>query len=248
MGLPDLLKLNDGTRVETAEAWQQRRRELLDVLGREVYGYSPEAPACVKGTVRAVDKKCCSGHARVETIDISFAAEKGSFSFPIQFFVPENKKKNPLFLLLNFRPDTYDMYFPAEEILDNGFALAVIYYQDITSDNGDFTDKLAGLYSRKYDGTDWGKISMWAWGASRALDYLLTREEVDAENIAVIGHSRLGKTALWCAAQDERFSFAFSNDSGCAGAALERIKHEDAETVEIITRVFPYWFCEKYHS
>ena len=103
------------------------------------------------------------------------------------------------------------------------------------------------MYRRKYDGTDWGKISMWAWGASRVLDYLLTRSEVDSENVAVIGHSRLGKTALWCAAQDERFRFAFSNDSGCAGAALERIKHENAETIESITRVLPYWFCENYH-
>ncbi len=247
MKLPALLKLNDGRWVENAADWQLRRREILDVLRREEYGYSPEAPGCVKGTVRAVDKKCCSGHARLETIVLSFAAEKGEFSFPVKFFVPENGKKNPLLLLLNFRPDAYDMYFPAEEIIDNGFALAVVYYQDITSDNGDFTDKLAGLYSRRHDGTDWGKISMWAWGASRALDYLLTRCEVDAENTAVIGHSRLGKTALWCAAQDERFRFAFSNDSGCAGAALERSKHEGAETVEIITRVLPYWFCENYY-
>lgn len=246
MKLPALLKLNDGRWAENAADWQLRRQEILDILRREEYGYSPQKPDCVKGTVRTTDKKCCSGHARLETIDLSFAAEKGEFSFPIKLFVPENGKKNPLFLLLNFRPDVYDMYFPAEEIIDNGFALAVVYYQDITSDNGDFTDKLAGMYSRKYDGTDWGKISMWAWGASRALDYLITREEVDSQNVAVIGHSRLGKTALWCAAQDDRFRFAFSNDSGCAGAALGRSKHEGAETVEIITSVFPYWFCENY--
>lgn len=247
MKLPALLKLNDGRWVENGEDWRVRRQEILDILRREEYGYSPQAPERVKGTVRAVDKKCCSGHARLESIDISFAADKGEVSFPIKLFIPENGKKNPLFLLLNFRPDAYDMYFPAEEILDNGFALAVVYYQDITSDNGDFTDKLAGMYRRKYDGTDWGKISMWAWGASRVLDYLLTRSEVNFENVAVIGHSRLGKTALWCAAQDERFRFAFSNDSGCAGAALERIKHENAETIESITRVLPYWFCENYH-
>ena len=248
MNIPQILKMNDGKTTQSREEWQIRREEILDILRREEYGYSPAKPDTVKGTVRDIDAKCCSGHARIETVDISFATETGQFSFPIQFFVPQNGKKNPLFLLINFRPEAYDKYFPAEEIIDNGFALAVVYYQDITSDNGDFTDKLAGAYRRKNNGTDWGKISMWAWGASRALDYLLTREEVDCKNTAVIGHSRLGKTALWCAAQDDRFRFAFSNDSGCAGAALERVKHSGAETIEIITRVLPYWFCENYYQ
>ena len=77
MKLPALLKLNDGRWVENGEDWRVRRQEILDILRREEYGYSPQAPERVKGTVRAVDKKCCSGHARLESIDISFSAEKG---------------------------------------------------------------------------------------------------------------------------------------------------------------------------
>ena len=76
------------------------------------------------------------------------------------------------------------------------------------------------------------------------IDYLLTRSEVDAENIAVAGHSRLGKTALLCAAQDERVKFVFVNDSGCGGAALEQTKHEGGETIAVMAQNFPYWFCE----
>jgi hypothetical protein len=85
---------------------------------------------------------------------------------------------------------------------------------------------------------------MWAWAASRVMDYLQTLEGIDGKRIAVIGHSRLGKTALWCAAQDERFAMGISNDSGCSGAAITRDKK--GEHIKDITRSFKYWFCENY--
>ena len=94
--------------------------------------------------------------------------------------------------------------------------------------------------------TGWGTIGMWAFAASRVLDYLETRSDVDAQRACVTGHSRLGKTALWCAAQDERFTMAVSNDSGCSGAAISRGKV--GESIERITRVFPYWFCGNYRA
>lgn len=240
--LPELLKFKDGTQV-TSENWAERREEIVDILRREQYGYSPQKPEKVTGTVIEEDKNVLAGHGIHERISISFDTEKGEFSFPINFVYPANKKNSPLFILVNFRPELFDKYYPLEEIIDNGFAIAVIYYQDVTSDDGDFTNGLAGMYSRNDPDTDWGKISMWAWSASRVLDYLETREEIDKNNVAIIGHSRLGKTALWCSAQDERFKLACSNDSGCSGAAYERIKHGRSETVEAITRVFPFWFC-----
>ncbi len=242
---PDVLKFSDGRQV-TAENWQERRNEIIDILRREEYGYSPLPPEKVTGEVISTDKKCCAGHAELEKINISFETQKGIFTFPINFFVAENEKR-PLIVMLNFRPEAYDRYFPAEEIIDNGFNLAVIYYQDISSDNGDFSNGIAAMYDRPA-GTGWGKISMWAFAASRAVDYLVTRDEVDAENIAVAGHSRLGKTALWCGAQDERIKYVYSNDSGCCGAAYEREKHANAEDVDFITKTFPYWFCENFHK
>lgn len=241
---PELLKFKDGTEVKTEEDWAKRREEILDILREYEYGKSPEKPKEVKGEIISADGKCCSGHATLEKIKISFETEKGEFSFPITFFKPDNGKKNPLIVLINFRPDDYDMYFPAEEIIENGFALAVVCYDDIVVDEKADLDKIALMY----DGYTWGKISMWAFGASRAIDYLITRDEVDENNIAVAGHSRLGKTALWCSAQDERVKFAISNDSGCCGAAYERIKHDGAETVDSIIERFPYWFCDKFNS
>ena len=242
---PELLLSQNGTKVTGAD-WEARRRELLDILAHEEYGYLPPKLGVVTGRVVSTEKKVASGHAIVDRVEIDVPTEKGTFTFPINLIVPNNGHKVPVFVLINFRPDLYDMYYPLEEIIDNGFALAVLYYNDITQDNGDMQDKLAGLIERPADGTGFGKISLWAWACSRVLDYLETREELDCSNAAVIGHSRLGKTALWCGANDTRFKYVISNDSGCSGAAYEREKHDDSETLARIVDKFPFWFCDNF--
>lgn len=244
---PELLKFNDGSDVMCEKCWEKRRKEIFEILEREAYGFVPELPETVRGEILESGKEesaCCSGHSELLRIRISFDAELGSFSFPMHLFRPAGKEKAPLILLLNFRPDVYDKYYPAEEIIDHGFALGVIYYEDVTKDNGDMSDGLAGMYTRRNDGTDWGKLAMWGFAARCALSYLQTLPFIDAENTAIMGHSRLGKAALFASAMDERFRFTVSNDSGCMGASYERGKHENAETVADITRAFPFWFCE----
>ena len=150
----------------------------------------------------------------------------------------------PAFVALCFRPDIPDKYLPMEEILDHGFAVAVLHYESVTSD-GPEIDGLAAMYPIDPD-MGWGKLGMWAFAASRVMDYLETLDAIDHARVCVIGHSRLGKTALWCAAQDERFSMGVSNDSGCSGAAISRGKA--GETIADITKRFPYWFCGNYRS
>lgn len=240
---PELMAFASGKPVLNANDWPARRVELIRILSEELFGFSPEKPASVTAEVRAVTDKCCAGHAKQLSLDISFDTPNGPFSFPLELFLPVSDKKVPLFLFINFRSAVYDMYCPTEEIIDNGFALATVYYQDITTDDNDFSTGIAAKYPRE-DPKAWGKIGMWAFALSRALDYLITLPEIDTERVAVIGHSRLGKTALWCAAQDERIKYAVSNDSGCCGASLEKTRHEGGETLRRITTVFPFWFCE----
>jgi hypothetical protein len=141
--------------------------------------------------------------------------------------------------------------WPVERILDRGYALATVYYGDIEPDHADgwkdgVRSRIGPGASGHFGPDDWGAIGAWAWGLSRALDVLAKDPDVDGRRVAVIGHSRLGKTALWAGASDERFAMVVSNDSGEGGAALARRRF--GETTETITRAFPHWFCSRYRE
>lgn len=243
--LPELLKFNDGKEVKNKEEWENRKNEIKKLLNEEEYGYFPEKHAPI--SVEILDEninRYCRGTAIYRKVLLTLNFENEKFSFPVKMAIPKKDEPCPAFLYISFRDSFPDEYCPVEEICDQGFSIISFCYEDITSDNNDFSNGLSRFFYKSGNQRDFGKILLWSWAAMHVMDYIQTLNEIDKENIAIVGHSRLGKTALLTGAFDERFKYIISNDSGQSGAAISRGKV--GENIKNICDRFPYWFCSNY--
>lgn len=254
--LPDPLVFSGGKKVKNASGWNSKRREeVLELFRANVFGRIPSTAYRQEFRIVNTDRNAMGGSATLKQVDIIINSDGKNLTIHLTVFTPNNTARPaPAFLLINNRGqanidparEKKSEFWPAEEVIARGYAIAAFNNSDVDPDNYDeFSDGIhAVLDQGKRTGESWGTLAAWAWGASRCMDYLVTDKSIDAGKVAVVGHSRGGKTALWAGAEDTRFAMVVSNESGCGGAALARRKY--GETVERINKTFPHWFCTNF--
>lgn len=268
--LPDLLTTENGKKISSSKEWETiRRPEILSVFEQQVYGVTPQEK--VKTTYRILEEStdALNGKATRKQIEITFSNQGIQRKALMLIYIPNSiKGKVPLFFAYNYWGNQVickdNAIIPTSEkengcrtnrwpvpmIIDSGYGIATILYEQIYLDNKENgrEPSILTLFGEKNPANlapnDCQAIGAWAWGMSRAMDYFEQDKRIDTSKIILMGHSRQGKAALWAGAQDHRFAIIISNCSGCGGAALSR--RAFGETVAIITTAFPHWFCKNF--
>lgn len=254
--LPEILVTGDNNQIKSVSDWESHRRsEILNLFKNEVYGQMPQDFDKMELSIFYSNTKAMDGKAHLKEVQIEVFKNNKSVQLSLVLFVPlEIKKPAPVFLLINNRNkrntapmrDTISEFWPAEEVIKAGYAVASFQVDDAAPDKEDaYTQGVLQLYPEQLQKKNGMKaIGAWAWAASRIMDYFEEDNDIDASEAIVVGHSRGGKAALWAAAVDERFAICISNNSGNTGAALSR--RNFGETVKIINTSFPHWFNQNY--
>ena len=265
--LPELLVAADGEAITTVAQWEKRRAELERLLRENVYGDAPPAPEI--GWHAEVEAPVLDGKASRTEVEIRFPhLPPNAPKIHLLLYVPADADGPvPVFLALNkggnqtvaADPDvrvseswvgaktettrgSQADFWCVEQILGRGYGFATFHQSDVDPDRDDFTDGIHPFYPELRRPNGWGTIAAWAWGLQRAADYLTRNPDVG--RLAVIGHSRRGKTALLAGATDERFALVVPHQSGTGGMALSR--GNDQETVRRINASFPHWFSDSF--
>jgi hypothetical protein len=265
--LPDPL-----VNVHDAKTWNEKRRpEIVRLFEENEYGRSPGRPPGMTFDVFDKGTPALDGKAIRRQVTVHFSADK---SMDLLLYLPAHATKPVPFLLnLSFSANSNTVddpgvrtgevwgpdkkKIPASEgrkfgkidvarLVDAGFGFGTIYYGDIDPDFAEgFQYGVRANYPKPAP-DEWGTIAAWAWGLSRAMDYLETDKGVDAKRVAILGVSRLGKTVMWAGAHDTRFALVIASCSGEGGAALSRRNY--GETVAHLTAPsrYPYQFCANY--
>jgi len=254
--LPEVLKTSANKDVKNKATWEKvRRPEILRLFEDNIYGQMPRTYNRMKYSVTREDANSMNGKAKLKEILIEVFNNNKSVKINLILFVPNNVKKPvPAFLLINNRGKentdptrtTKSEFWPAEMLIDSGYAIAAIHISDLAPDDKvKYVKEVLDLYPDQLTADNGMKaIGAWAWGASRVMDYFEKDKDINAKKIAIVGHSRGGKASLWAAAEDRRFAICVSNCSGNTGVALAR--RQFGERIHRINASFPYWFNNNY--
>ncbi|GEP89091.1 Alpha/beta hydrolase family protein [Chitinophaga terrae (ex Kim and Jung 2007)] len=230
--LPDPLLTDEGganTPVQTIGQWEARKKWIREQYQYWVSGSRPPAPGNVTAKVISETR---SGDVKLRMVELSFGPGM-SAKMRVELMIPSSKKPLPVFMT------QWNHRGWAQVAVRRGY-IGCIY---AGADNMDDTKDYATIFS----GYDFATLMKRAWGASRVVDYLHTLQEVDTAAIALTGHSRNGKQSLMAAAFDERIKAVVTSSGGTGGESTFRYSDErfESESVEEITRVFPYWFSPR---
>jgi len=265
--LPDPLILKNGKTVSDADTWWKfRRPEIVEDFDREVYGRQPKKTPTVKWEVVTTAREDKEGIA-VITKTLAGHVDNSRYSsikvdIELTLTTPA-KATGPVPVMMEFgwsarMMESIRAHFTAEQwanfvgkgpsweqqVLEKGWGYAKLIPTSYQDDNGaGLSEGIIGLTGsgqpRKLD--DWGALRAWAWGASRALDYLETDRAVDARHVGIEGLSRYGKAALVAMAYDSRFAIGFIGSSGAGGAKI--LRRNFGEQVENLAASGEYhWF------
>jgi len=243
--LPDPLLCEDGTRVDTPDLWRSKRRpELIRLFETHVYGRAPVGrPEAMHWRELSRDGAVLGGEATEINLAVWFADGKSGLKLTVKIHLPNTTPGPvPAFVGMNH----WDDETTVRRAIRRGYGMVTAFYLDLAPDEHDGWATGAVPFFLAEGQTEpapdeWGTLAVWAWGVSRAIDVLEELPEIDAKRLAVMGHSRQGKAALWAGATDERIALTISNNSGCGGAALSRRRF--GETLLQINHAFPNWFC-----
>lgn len=262
--LPDMFLSETGKRISTVDEWERiRRPEILRWFESNMYGIRPvDRPDGLTFAPIGQDEMRVDCDALCKRVRIGYRGKLGEGGFNVLAYIPTAARKRPVpaFLLICNESLVANLdsgrrvttgFFPVEQIVRRGYAAVAFCHTDLASDERTpvLTGGVFAVFGPKMrTGTSWGAISAWAWGASRVLDWMEVEPMLDAKHVAVVGHSRCGKTALYAAATDRRFAMACVNDSGCCGAKLNHVSVPMSEDIGLDNVVNPHWFCENFRN
>ena len=254
--LPEMLKTEDGTVIRNKANWEKKRRpEVVNLFENNVYGQMPKDYDSLTFKVMNHVPRAMNGKAHLKEVTLTAWKENVSADIHLVLFIPTTSQKPvPAFLLINNRDKNNtdptraikSDFWPAEMVVDSGYAVAAFHVSDAAPDDKDsYQDGILRLYPDQLNRDNGMEaIGAWAWAASRVMDYFEKDKDINAGKVALVGHSRGGKAALWAGAQDQRFAVVISNNSGNTGAALSR--RNFGETVKKTNDTFPHWFTDNY--
>jgi hypothetical protein len=243
--MPDPLTMFDGTKVTTTAQWQVRRREMMRILEDYEYGHMPTAPGNVTAEVVTPSETISTRDglsAQYQMLHLTFGPDQ-TLGFDLGLFIPEGvpdaPSKYPVLVSLTSAASQNSLG-SASAALARGYAVATVPYQQLGADS---TSYASTAFFPAYPDQDWRDFSAWAWGLSRAVDYLVTNPALDADKIMLTGVSRLGQAVLLAGAFDERVALS----APVAGSMAFRYsgKEMDDNLGQGITEIVDqntYWF------